>query len=300
MTKTKSKLPLYISIITATILWGFSFIWTNDLIAMGVPIFIFIFMRMLLSGVIMLLFSTITRTLQKVARKDMKWMFLLAFFEPFIYFIGESYGLKITGSATLSAVIIATIPIFTMIMGRLLFNESLSRLNVAGIIAAVLGIVLFVWNGTISSENYYGILFLFLAVAGAVGYSSICKRLTSTYNAITITTWQFLVGAILFFIPFMIWGLPQWKSEYLSFDVLKSVIALAVLCSSLSFVLYTKAIEGLGMTRASIFSAMIPAVSAVVAYFMGQESFTTMQIFALAIAISGVVLSQLRKSLKIV
>ena len=158
----------------------------------------------------------------------------------------------------------------------------------------------FVWNGTISSEKYYGILFLFLAVAGAVGYSSICKRLTSTYNAITITTWQFLVGAILFFIPFMIWGLPQWRPEYLSFDVLKSVIALAVLCSSLSFVLYTKAIEGLGMTRASIFSAMIPAVSAVVAYFMGQESFTTMQIFALAIAISGVVLSQLRKSLKTV
>jgi len=82
--------------------------------------------------------------------------------------------------------------------------------------------------------------------------------------------------------------------------VLKSVIALAVLCSSLSFVLYTKAIEGLGMTKASIFSAMIPAVSAIVAYFMGQESFTTTQIFALAIAISGVVLSQLRKSIKIV
>jgi drug/metabolite transporter (DMT)-like permease len=233
----------------------------------------------------------ITRTLQKVAHKDMKWMLLLAFFEPFIYFIGESYGLKITGSATLSAVIVATIPIFTMIMGRLLFNESLSRLNVAGIIIAVVGIVLFVWNGTISSENYYGILFLFLAI---------CKRLTGTYNAITITTWQFLVGAILFFIPFMIWGLPQWRPEYLSFNVLKSVIALAVLCSSLSFVLYTKAIEGLGMTKASIFSAMIPAVSAIVAYFMGQESFTTTQIFALAIAISGVVLSQLRKSIKIV
>jgi len=300
MTKAKSKLPLYISIITATILWGFSFIWTNDLIAMGVPIFIFIFMRMLLAGIIMLAFSTITRTLQKVARKDMKWMFLLAFFEPFIYFIGESYGLKITGSPTLSAVIIATIPIFTMIVGGLVFKESLSRLNVVGIIAAVLGIVMFVWNGTISSENYYGILFLFLAVAGAVGYSSICKRLTGTYNAITITTWQFLFGAVLFFVPFVIWGVPQWSPDYLSFAVLKPVIALAVLCSSLSFVLYTKAIKGLGMTKASIFSAMIPAVSAVVAYFMGQESFTTMQIIALVIAVSGVILAQLRKGLKIV
>jgi len=146
MIKTKSNLPLYISIVIATILWGFSFIWTNDLIGIGVPIFIFIFIRMLLSGVIMLAFSSITRTLQKVARKDMKWMFLLAFFGPFIYFIGESYGLKITGSATISAVIIATIPIFTMIMGRLLFKESLSRLNISGIITAVLGIVLFVWN----------------------------------------------------------------------------------------------------------------------------------------------------------
>jgi len=248
----------------------------------------------------MFAFSTITRTLQKVARKDIKWMFLLAFFEPFVYFIGESYGLKITGSATLSAVIIATIPIFTMIMGRLLFNESLSRVNVVGIITAVLGIVLFVWNGSISSENYYGILFLLLAVAGAVGYSSICKRLTGTYNAITITTWQFLFGAVLFFVPFMIWGLPQWTPRFLSSDVLKPIIALAVLCSSLSFVLYTKAIDGLGMTKAAIFTTMIPAVSAVAAYFLGQESFTTMQIIALAIALLGVVLSQLRKGLRII
>ncbi|NLX41654.1 MAG: DMT family transporter [Bacteroidales bacterium] len=300
MIKPRSKFYLYISIITATILWGFSFIWTNDLIAMGVPIFIFIFLRMLLSGVIMLAFSTITSTLQKVARKDIKWMFLLAFFEPFVYFIGESYGLKITGSATLSAVIIATIPIFTMIMGRLLFNESLSRVNVAGIITAVLGIVLFVWNGSISSDNYYGILFLLLAVAGAVGYSSICKRLTGTYNAITITTWQFLFGAVLFFVPFVFWGLPQWTPRFLSSDVLKPIIALAVLCSSLSFVLYTKAIEVLGMTKAAIFTTMIPAVSAVAAYFLGQESFTTMQIIALAIALLGVVLSQLRKGFKII
>jgi drug/metabolite transporter (DMT)-like permease len=300
MIKPRSKFPLYISIITATILWGFSFIWTNDLIAMGVPIFIFIFLRMLLSGVIMLAFSTITRTLQKVASKDIKWMFLLAFFEPFVYFIGESYGLKITGSATLSAVIIATIPIFTMIMGRLLFNESLSRVNVAGIITAVLGIVLFVWNGSISSDNYYGILFLLLAVAGAVGYSSICKRLTGTYNAITITTWQFLFGAVLFFVPFVFWGLPQWTPRFLSSDVLKPIIALAVLCSSLSFVLYTKAIEVLGMTKAAIFTTMIPAVSAVAAYFLGQESFTTMQIIALAIALLGVVLSQLRKGIRII
>jgi drug/metabolite transporter (DMT)-like permease len=300
MIKPRSKFPLYISIITATILWGFSFIWTNDLIAMGVPIFIFIFLRMLLSGVIMLAFSTITRTLQKVASKDIKWMFLLAFFEPFVYFIGESYGLKITGSATLSAVIIATIPIFTMIMGRLLFNESLSRVNVAGIITAVLGIVLFVWNGSISSDNYYGILFLLLAVAGAVGYSSICKRLTGTYNAITITTWQFLFGAVLFFVPFVFWGLPQWTPRFLSSDVLKPIIALAVLCSSLSFVLYTKAIEVLGMTKAAIFTTMIPAVSAVAAYFLGQESFTTMQIIALAIALFGVVLSQLRKGIRII
>lgn len=248
----------------------------------------------------MLAFSTITRTLQKVASKDIKWMFLLAFFEPFVYFIGESYGLKITGSATLSAVIIATIPIFTMIMGRLLFNESLSRVNVAGIITAVLGIVLFVWNGSISSDNYYGILFLLLAVAGAVGYSSICKRLTGTYNAITITTWQFLFGAVLFFVPFVFWGLPQWTPRFLSSDVLKPIIALAVLCSSLSFVLYTKAIEVLGMTKAAIFTTMIPAVSAVAAYFLGQESFTTMQIIALAIALFGVVLSQLRKGIRII
>ncbi|MDD2595577.1 MAG: DMT family transporter [Bacteroidales bacterium] len=292
--KVSGLVYLYVSI--AILLWGFSFIWTNDLIGYDVPIFVFIFMRMAIAGSLMVVISKVAGKLQKIRKKDLKWFFLMSFFEPFIYFIGESYGLKITNSATLSAVIIATIPLFSLIIGQILYKEKLTGLNIAGIIITLPGVILFVWSeGSIKAEYYYGILFLLLAVLGAVGYSAVCKKLTENYNAFTITTYQFVIAALFFLTPFIIWGLPEWKPEFLSFRVLKPLLFLAVLCSCLAFVLYVKSMEKLGMTRTVIFTSLIPAISAIGAYFSGREVFSIQQILGMVIALGGVILAQYKK-----
>ena len=107
----QAKKSIYIAAFIAVFLWGFSFIWTNDIINAQVPIFTFLFIRLALAGIILFIFSKATKKLQKLNLKDFLWLLLMSFFEPFIYFIGESYGMKATGSAVLTAVIIATIPI---------------------------------------------------------------------------------------------------------------------------------------------------------------------------------------------
>jgi drug/metabolite transporter (DMT)-like permease len=48
----------------------------------------------------------------------------------------------------------------------------------------------------------------------------------------------------------------------------------------------------IGITRACIFSAMIPIVSATASFFMGIESFSPMQILGICIVIAGVILAQ--------
>jgi len=294
MKEKASFIYIYISI--AIILWGFSFVWTNELLIYDVPIFIFIFMRMVLAGTIMFVFSKITGKLQKVDKSDWRWFFLMAFFEPFIYFIGESYGLKITNSATLAAVVIATIPIFTLIIEQRLYKARLSLFNKAGVFLTLPGIVLFVWSGDgIKADYYYGIMFLLLAVFGSVGYTAVCKKLTCKYNAITITTYQFIFAALFFLIPFLFFGLPKWSPEYLSFKVLKPLMLLAVLASCFAFVLYVKAIDKLGMTKAAIFTTLIPVVSAVGAFFTGQETFSWQQICGMIIALVGIIFTQYRK-----
>lgn len=285
-------------IATAVVLWGFSFIWTNDLLQYDVPIFIFIFMRMTIAGSLMFIVSKITKKLQKIEKKDWKWFFLMSFCEPFIYFIGESYGLKLTNSATLAAVVIATIPIFSLVLGRIIYKENISRLNAIGVLMTLPGVILFVWqSGALHADYFRGILLLILAVFGAVGYATVCKRLTSKYNAFTITTYQFVLSLIFFFIPFVVSCSNQWEPRFLSFEVMKPLLFLAVLCSSLSFFFYTESVKYLGMIKTVTWTSLIPLVSAAVAFFSGDEVFTILQVLGILVVVIGVIFSQ-RNSLK--
>ena len=252
---------------------------------------------MILAGVILLIVSLAIGKLQKIDKKDWPLILLMALFEPFIYFIGESYGMKMTASPTISAIIIATIPLFTLISGQIFFKENITRINVIGIVATIPGILLMVMdNSSFTVEYWHGILFLFLAVFGAVGYSTCVKRLADKYNSFTIATWQFLIAAV-YFLPLYIFidmeKMPL--TQLLNAEVLVPLISLALLCSCLAFVLYINAIKGLGITKAAVFSTLIPAISAFGAYMAGHETFTPLQIMGIGVVILGVILAQYQK-----
>ena len=126
-----SKTLVYIASMFAILLWGMSYIWTDRLIGQGIPIFYFVFVRIFMAGIILFLFNTAYARIKRIQKQDIGKFLLLAFFEPFIYFICETFGLKLTGSPTISAMVIATIPIFSIGAGIAFFNEKISILNVS-------------------------------------------------------------------------------------------------------------------------------------------------------------------------
>ena len=48
-----SKLLIYIASSFAILLWGMSYIWTDKLLELGIPVFYFVFVRIFLAGVIL-------------------------------------------------------------------------------------------------------------------------------------------------------------------------------------------------------------------------------------------------------
>ena len=56
---------------------------------------------------------------------------MLALFEPFLYFLGESFGLTYV-SATVGSVLISTIPVFATIGAWLIFREKLKANKLCG------------------------------------------------------------------------------------------------------------------------------------------------------------------------
>lgn len=290
----QQKPVIYIASVFAILLWGMSYIWTDQLIGENIPIFYFVFVRILLAGIVLFLFNAASSRIKRIKRKDLPKFLALAFCEPFIYFICETLGLKEVGSPTLSAMIIATIPIFSIGAGMIFFKEKISRINVIGILLTLVGIVMVATAKGELGENFiWGIILLLIAVISEVGHASFTKSLSGTYSSQVIVMYQFLIGSV-YLLPLFLWkGLDGFDTaRYFSVEVWHPILCLSVLCSSLAFTLWVGTIKTLGVAKSSIFSALIPVVSALVAWLIGREMLSTNQWIGIGISAFGVVLSQ--------
>ena len=288
------NLVWYLLILLTVFLWGMSFLWSDRILDRQVPVFTFIFTRMIIAAAALSLFSLLTGRFQRIRKGDFKWFAAMTAFEPFLYFLGETFGLQLTDSPTLCSVIIATIPVFSLVVGWILFREKLSTLNRAGIFVAVAGVILFVLiGGSLHAKYLYGIAILFLAAIGSTGYTAICKKLANKgYNPFAIVTWQFILAIGYFLVPFLIWDASSWTPAYLSWPVLRPIIALAVLCSGVAFVIYAACVDRIGMTRTTVFLPLVAIVSAVAASLLGQDTLEPLQFVGIAVAMLGVVMAQ--------
>jgi drug/metabolite transporter (DMT)-like permease len=271
-----------------------SYIWTDKLIAQNIPIFYFVFVRILLAGLILFLFNTAYGRIKRIQKQDLPKFLLLALFEPFIYFICETYGLKVTGSPTLSAMVVATIPIFSIAAGIMFFKEKINFINIIGIIFSLVGIVMVAMaKGELGEHFIWGIVLLLIAVIAEVGHASLTKSLAGNYQSQIIVMYQFLIGAI-YLLPLFLWkGLDGFNKEvYFSTDVWFPLLCLAILCSSLAFSLWVSTIKNLGVAKSSIFSALIPVAAAIIAWVLGHEYLNSRQWIGIAVSTAGVILSQ--------
>lgn len=291
-----NKAVVYLLSVLAIVLWGMSYIWSDRLIALGVPISYFVPLRILVAGIILLLFNILTKNFRLIARKDIWKFLLLALFEPLIYFFCETYGIKETGSPTISAMIIASVPIFSVGAGALFFKERISILNGFGIAVTLAGIclVLLKQGGDegVPQNFILGVVLLMIAVFSEVGHASLTKLLADGYKPQVIVMYQFLIGTVYFLPFFLTRGIENFDARLVSWEVLEPILCLAVLCSSLAFSLWAMAIKKLGVGKSSVFLAMMCVATALVAEVIGREHLSLLQWAGVAIAVLGIVLSQ--------
>lgn len=291
-----NKAVVYLLSVLAIVLWGMSYIWSDRLIALGVPISYFVPLRIFVAGIILLLFNILTKNFRLIARKDIWKFLLLALFEPLIYFFCETYGIKETGSPTISAMIIASVPIFSVGAGVLFFKERISILNGFGIAVTLAGIclVLLKQGGDegVPQNFILGVVLLMIAVFSEVGHASLTKLLADGYKPQVIVMYQFLIGTVYFLPFFLTKGIENFDAKLVSWEVLEPILCLAVLCSSLAFSLWAMTIKKLGVGKSSVFLAMMCVATALVAEVIGREHLSLLQWAGVAIAVLGIVLSQ--------
>lgn len=279
------------------IFWSLSFIWFKAANKTFHPITI-VFIRLMFSVILLTIFLIVTKNYMKIKKGDWRLFIMLALFEPFLYFLGESFGLTYV-SATVCSVLISTIPVFATIGAWLIFKERLKAINYAGIILSFVGVLIFILNrdGSISF-NTKGLGLLLFAVLSAVGYNLTLSRLVGTYSPVYIVNVQNLIGAILFLPLFLILDFKHFVSGTYSFSMFLPIIELAVFASCIAFILFAYAVKNLGITKANVFSNSIPVLTAIFSFILIGDRLTFQNILGMVIVITGLFLSQMNGSKK--
>jgi drug/metabolite transporter (DMT)-like permease len=229
----------------------------------------------------------------KIKKADRKLFLMLAVFEPFFYFLGESFGLTYV-SATVCSVLISTIPVFATIGAWLIFKERLKTINYAGIIISFIGVIVFILNSDGSiSFSIKGLGLLLLAVLSAVGYNLTLSRLVGTYSPVYIVNVQNLIGATLFLPLFLIFDFKHFISTPFTFEMFKPIIELSIFASCGAFILFAWSVRNMGITKANVFSNCIPVFTALFSFVLMGEKLSVQNLVGMTIVIAGLFLSQL-------
>lgn len=286
------KVKTYVAVVLSMIFWAFSFIWFKEANKNFNPITI-VFIRLFFSVILMTIFLIATKNYMKIKKPDRKLFLMLALFEPFFYFLGESFGLTYV-SATVCSVMISTIPVFATIGAWLIFREKLKIINYAGIILSFIGVLVFIINsdGRISF-NINGLGLLSLAVISAVGYNLTLSRLVGSYSPVYIVNVQNIIGALLFLPLFLIFDFKQFVSTPLTLEMFRPIIELAVFASCGAFILFAYSVKNMGITKANVFSNCIPVFTAIFSFILLGERLSLQNIAGMTIVIAGLFMSQM-------
>lgn len=284
---------VHIAAVVSMFFWGLSFIWSKIVFETYTPLTT-ITIRLSLSFFILFLYLAVSNHYEKIKKQHWRLFFISALFNPFLYFLGEYYGLSMV-SATISAIIISTIPILTPFVARKMFNERLNILNIVGLLVSFVGVLIIVLKKDLSlNASGLGMSLLVLALFSAVIYSALVKKLTLEYSAVSIIAWQNLIGFFLFLPLFLFYDFNSFIKITPNFITIISLLMLGIFGSSICYVIYAFVLKRLDLTKANIYSNLIPIFTAIASYVYLGENFTTVKIAGMVIVIGGIILSQLK------
>lgn len=206
-------------------------------------------------------------------------------------------GLKHT-DATTAGIIVALIPIITMILARFLLSEPMGRWQVIGSILAFLGIVVIIVKGSPAAllrlEFSAGELWI---VAGAFCfslYTVLLRRAKFGLNPLALLV-LLLGAAALAALPFYLFEIYSNERTALTSSGLIALAYVAIPGGALMYYLFNRSIAALGAARAGVLLYIQTIFIAVLAYLFLGERLHVYHLEGAALIVAGLLLIILLK-----
>ena len=187
-----------ISGIIVSVLFGLSFMFTREALDILAPMQLlsFRFALAALSLTVLRLAGVIRVDLRG---KNLNSLFVVALFQPVLYFIFETTGVKLT-SASEAGMMMGLIPVVVVLLEVPFFKSAPSIKQLASVVLSVAGVFfIVVMKGNVElGYNIWGTLALIGAVLAAGMYNIYSKKSTLAFTPVEITYLMMWTGALLF------------------------------------------------------------------------------------------------------
>lgn len=280
----KKALPI-IALILVSIIWGFSFL-SMKVTARVLPPMTLALIRFLIGSIVLSIIYMLKEKKKVLNKRDIPMLALSGFIGVSAYCYFQNNGIRYI-SASSASIIIAAIPIFTLIAEIVFLKAELTKKKIVSVIISFIGVYLIVgFNSSgLSSNPLKGYLLMFGAVISWITYSIITKRLYNKYSQIAIVYFQTLFGTL------FLAGFTFFETTNLSLidnTIVLNIIYLGVFCSAIAYYLYIYAMDCLGVSKTSLFLNLIPVVTVVASYFVLNERIDIYQIVGGSLVIFAV------------
>ncbi|MGC8762693.1 MAG: DMT family transporter [Acidobacteriota bacterium] len=278
-----------LAVTAMSVLFGASFVATKIALASFSPA-VLIFLRFALASLLFLLLAPWTG-LGGLGRKGAASVFLLALFEPGAYFFLEAAGIQRTLAST-AAVIIATIPVFVLLLEAFWLKVRVRPREALLILLSLLGIVLLVLArglGEALGGSLAGNLLVLGAAFTASVYTAMARKLLQRYSPLAVTRLQSFYAAALY-LPFAAWTVIRQGLSAPPPRALWALLYLAAGCSFLAYLLLNFSLSRLRASTVAAFTNVIPVVAALLAVLLLGERLVFLQLLGAAVVVASVTL----------
>lgn len=275
----RGKLRACLGAVFVNIMWGLSFIGSKSAMRAGFGTFSLITVRFVTASLALGIAACVLKKGLRIKARDIPLILLSSATGITIYFWFELNGLRHTSSAT-AALIIAAIPVLTLVTGSILHRKRQGLAAWAGAAVSLFGVYLVVSSGG-EGDSFAGVLYMLGACACWVAYSEITQVLLQRIDNFTLTFWQSVFAAAMFF-PLCLTENVPWTDMPLS-AWLWACVFLGLICSSACYILYNSAIEHLSPEGSALFLNLNPISAAVGGYLLLGEDLSARQIIGGAI-----------------
>lgn len=282
-------LSVTIKIVLAMLLWAACF----PLITVGLPFaphLTFAALRAIIAGAALIILA---RAIGRPAppRQPRIWaaLIVIGLGATSLGFVGMFHAAEFV-SPGLATVVANTQPLLAALLAALWLGERVGPIAAAGLFIGFGGIVLIAAPAALSGteESYaIGFGFILLAAIGVTVSNVAIRTIASEVDGLSAMGYQLLIGALPLTAAALIYENPlsiEWTTTFIT-----ALFALSLFGSALVYWLWFSALAAVELTRANVYSFLVPVFGLTIGFLFFDERFSAFQLVGIALILLGIV-----------